>query len=381
MAESLDSTLLEAYELIEANRIDEARKLLVPLLDQYPDEPDLWWVYSHAVDNREEAQRALRRVVELDPSYDEASYMLEELDVAMGESTLPKIQPLESIRSLPPPETTLEPFEDDIGGDNVAFDNFDDGDAFLDEDETGNGPNLILLGGIVVVLILVSAIVLFFAINGNGTPEPTPAIVADAPTETPALGAVALTDVSEPTETASETPMTVDTSAANATNTPDEVSSTSTEDPTATEQATDTEVPTATATEAPTDTPIPEPTSTDTATPTPTVDPSVAIIDTLGDFELSENEPRVIDTSLGETLVVEFCLGEGDRNALLDRALTALANVSLEDATYDALAVSLFDCESGDTLRVIGVETGDVQAFQDGDLDEEAFQLTWTAVG
>lgn len=418
MAESLDNTLLEAYELIEANRIDEARQLLTPLLSQYPDEPDLWWVYSHAVESRDEAQRALQRVVELDPGFTEAAELLADMEPERERvAAEPPPQPVRAIRPLapPPPPTTATgntPDDDWMLDDGDTFDeDFEDAGDFDETPSAAGGPNVLLLGGVAAVLVLVSGVVLFFALTNNNQPAATPTAVAGAATATNVLGVATVADETT-TAPAQGTPLTADASAANATETPGGVVETEevalatatetlavaaeTEDASATpgasaaeteEPATATEVATATprATNTtppePTETPLPEPTETDTPTPTATVDPIDLILAELGNFELSENAATVTETQLGETVVVEFCLGEQDRNALLDEALTTLAGLPLEDIDVEAVAVSIYNCESGETFRVIGVTVADALAFQAGDIDEPAFRSSWTVVG
>ena len=90
--------MLEAYELIESNRADEARELLETLLNDHADDADLWWVYAHAVETPEDAESALERVVELDPNLTDASQLL--ADIRASNTALEKVPGLTLIESV-----------------------------------------------------------------------------------------------------------------------------------------------------------------------------------------------------------------------------------------------------------------------------------------
>ncbi len=354
MVDSLDNVLLEAYELIEANRIDEARAMLTPLLSQHPENVDLWWVYAHAVADQTEARNALAHILELDPNFTDAAQLLSELEntpstpPTPAPATPPKTPgPIQSLRKLDPPppappspapldefadEGDLDPFEDDDGF--TPFDQDFDGEFDEDDDfdeEADEGRNWLLLSLITVALLGISALVLFLALTNDSTPPPDPTQqIAVNPTVTP-----------------------LEASSLNPTDTP---------------------APTEAPTEAATDTPSP--------TDTPTPDPLSNILDSLSDFELSPNDPQIADTPLGETLVIEFCINNVNRQELLDSALTALAETdAIDSANAEAVAVALYDCERETTLRTIGTSLEDAQAFRAGDLDTSEFQLTWSVVG
>ena len=80
MNHELDQTLSQAYELIEADKLDEARNLLKPLLDIHTDDPDLWWLYAHAVTDKTTAKHALRQVLRIDPAYQSAAVLIQKLE-------------------------------------------------------------------------------------------------------------------------------------------------------------------------------------------------------------------------------------------------------------------------------------------------------------
>ncbi len=184
MTQSLDTTLTEAYELIEANRIDEAQAMLRPLLSDYPDDPDLWWVYAHAVDDPAEARRALENVKRLNSeTYPEADELLQQLG---GEPA-----PSGGIRRLsrpapPAPPDMLPPAATDTN----SFDDFDDDFDMEMEMEagevdaasassSGRGGGLLAIIGALIFGALIIGVVLFFALF-RPDPQPDPTAVAGA---------------------------------------------------------------------------------------------------------------------------------------------------------------------------------------------------------
>lgn len=96
---SVNYILSQAYDLIEVNRIDEARELLEPLLISHADDVDVWWLYAHSVNDPQKARQALEQVNRLDPRrYPRAESLLEDLDnttsmIPMSLESLPKRVP------------------------------------------------------------------------------------------------------------------------------------------------------------------------------------------------------------------------------------------------------------------------------------------------
>src|SRR5687768_13278994 len=92
--------LNEAYGLIDQGGLARARTVLQPLLESDSQNPDVWWLYTHAAEDENEGRRALERVLALDPQYPGAT----ELGERLGVSTAPRV--LKPLRPLP---TTSEP--------------------------------------------------------------------------------------------------------------------------------------------------------------------------------------------------------------------------------------------------------------------------------
>jgi tetratricopeptide (TPR) repeat protein len=171
MKDKLDSALLEAYELIESNRANEAREMLRPLLDEFPDETDLWWVYAHAVENPKEAEEALERVIALDPGLTDASQLLDDLraDEATAQPGVRPIQPLTPIPSA------------DARDKNEFRDDFEEDEDYLPDSDTGT--NWLLLGGIALLLLLAAVVIIALSISGATRTDTTPSAVAAISTE------------------------------------------------------------------------------------------------------------------------------------------------------------------------------------------------------
>lgn len=402
MTQSLDTTLTRAYELIEANRIDDARQLLEPLLAEYPEDADLWWVYAHAVEDPTEARRALDRVKQIDPEYPEVDQLLQEVEPVTETST----KDIKRIRPLAPPMPEDASAASPTGYSD-EFDDFFEDDLATEEAPSSSGRSWLVwvLSAVVVIALIGLGYLLFLGSPGSETPTPPPQAVADAteppspafgvpaaateeitaeaqadvPTEevTAEAQAVVPTDTSEPTTppTATdteETPSATETPEPSATNTETAQTEEATEDP---ETPTDTPSPTE---ETPTSTYTPSP----TATQEPTIDPISEITAAFDDFELYNN-PEIMATTAGETFLVQVCLQRGDdRSEILGDAMSTLAESAPNLPPEAAFAgIALYDCELETPLRSVAAPVDEMQAFQRGDINERDFQRTWQAVG
>lgn len=82
---ALDQGLKSVYDLIKDGQLDTARTIIVPMLENHPDSPDVWWLYAHALTNVEQAQMALYRVLQIDPEYPEARSLLDKLEMQIDD--------------------------------------------------------------------------------------------------------------------------------------------------------------------------------------------------------------------------------------------------------------------------------------------------------
>lgn len=419
MTNPLDSTLTQAYELIEANRIDEARDLLTPLLNEHPDNADLWWVYAHAVDDPAQARLALENVKRLDGDYSDLDTLLAELaDVApaaapVTASGIRQIRPLSASRSTPP--TSLP----ELPTDSSFDDDFDDDFSAVTESEGGR--NWSVLGALAFSALLIGAVLLFalFRPRGDAPPatqqvavNPTDDVAASIPLGVPSVEVAtdAPTAVEElPTFTALPTDTEVASSPTNAPvqteeatqivaqaiqteeateiaqDMPTEEAAPPVETDESTEvvaQAVQTEEPTDTATNTntprpPTDTPQP------TDTPEPTPNPSQQALALFSEFDLYEEEPiRTISDDDTDSALVAVCLTPQDnRNTVLSETMATLVDLPdsiIED--FDQLGITLFDCEAEQVIRSIVVPADVLTDFIDEEIAEREFQLAWQPI-
>lgn len=422
MTDSLDTTLGRAYELIEANRIDEAKQLLAPLLTKHPENADVWWLYAHAVDNPREARQALERVQEIDPTYPEVNELLgavEEIPKSdQPSSGIRRIRPLQ-----PPPPPPVEGMIDTINGNQDDFENLD---GFEDNFKVGNQQRpgrsllLLILGGVAVVALLALLGYLLFFRPDGGTPNasntPPPQVAVDmTELSSPAFGVpevvteeiTAEAQAIVPTETDTAVPILTPTEEA----TEDASAVTSTEEMTIveTEDADDVvteavftqteelaanvataeieapEVGVTEESETPTETPEPSTDTpkppTNTPNPTETPDPVDQVTKLFGDFELYDDAPI---SSEDGTLLVTVCVRQGDdRSQVLSEGMNVFAEnaSSLISDDVELAGITLFDCEAEQALRSVAVPVDVLDAFQRGDIDERDFQLAWRPVG
>ena len=95
MNAATQETLDKAFSLIEQDRHEEARDMLKPLLSEDKNNPDVWWLYAHAVSDPVEARDALNAVLLLEPDYPGATELLQSLRQpavqAGGPGSLPDI--------------------------------------------------------------------------------------------------------------------------------------------------------------------------------------------------------------------------------------------------------------------------------------------------
>lgn len=343
MSNSVDATLQDAFELIEQGQLEEARTLLEPLLKTESDNPAVWWIYAHAVDDPDEGHKALDRVIQLDPTYPGASDLKTQITMSHAPAT----------------------------GD---VDDWDDLDFEPDTEfaESANQRRSPIRFLVIAALVIVGVIALFAILSSLfGTSEPTPTAVAEVETEIPTTNAQII-DTVEPTDEVSSTEEN-----ATATDIP-AVEETDEDDVTLTDTPTEipaTEIDEATPTLEPTDNP-----PTDTVEPTAESSFASSIAANLGEYEVAETDIEVRSTLLGETLVVNVCATPGPESSLiLNGVMDVLvdSNSSLTD-DIEAIAVSLIDCANDDgQSRTIGVDRTVMQQLADEEIELKDFQRAW----
>ena len=335
----IQATLSQAYDYIEAGELQEARNLLEPLTLSHPDNPDVWWLYSYAVDDREMAQKALERVVSIDPDYEDASELLEESQ-ALSPVVLSEVEAEEKqqdSRSDLDDEDSLDFDDDDLSDDLLDeddedflsdFDNLDDEDDIVAKDGTQGNQRRIVLSLLSLIGVIIIVIILFVILNSSDDDDDNE--LALAPSQTPISAQVAAT-------------------------TPEATS----DDPAVTE------VPA-------------EVTNDDTNNGADSgfSDQYAAF----ASLEVIDDSIVIESTDFGQTLLVSVCTIAGDtlRETLTD-AMTIWAEQA-QELDVDATGVQLVDCETDQTLNIIAVSVEDAIAVSEGTITQDDFRSRWRPV-
>ena len=80
MTDMPENKLEQAYELINLEQLDEAQRILLPILKTEPENIEAWWLLANAVTDPTDAREVLQQVLELNPQHSEAQERLEELN-------------------------------------------------------------------------------------------------------------------------------------------------------------------------------------------------------------------------------------------------------------------------------------------------------------
>lgn len=384
MSDPRDQSLARAYELIEMDRLDEARLVLEPLLVEDPDNPDVWWLYAHAVDDPGQARDALARVRKLSPDYPGAAELQQQLAGDMDE--------------VEPAPVTAATSEDDL--------DFDDDLEFDDEDVREPAAQRSRLRPLLLIALLIVLIVLLlFLLNPFGDdddaeptqiaqvePTPTQEILAPADEVTPEVTAevdeseefVPGTEVEEQPEIldpneldendADEAVETDDTGTESAAPEPDE---TDMPDPDELDEA-ETES-TASDVEDVDDVEIDADASSAQAT-----DFSALVAALRDDVELFSDTSEIIQTAeFGPTLIVSVCSEVGDtlRDSINQVMLTAGSESERLPESVDGVGVRLINCDDGSSINTLAVSSAAAREYGAGDINEDNYRSQWRAIG
>lgn len=407
MSEQTQQALSEAFDLIEAEKLDEARAILVPMLTTHRDNPDVWWLYAHAVTDVETARMALYNVMRLDPNYPNAPQLLEQLEQQATTQpervTVAETEPA-FLADIPATLPDLPDFDDE-----KEFEDVDLGVEEKPEAEPASRSRLLLLAalGVLAVLVIVAIALITSQPRGPVTPTPTSEIIAAQASATaliilPDITSEPAVTIEVPTEvTEAATPEPTETPIAEATeeetveesptperDTPESavnVTAESVESAETTSAEESIETAEATAEVFVTE-PAAEVTS-EAATPRITGTVEVVVGDTfevfnqaLSDYALAPEGIGTEQTDLGNTLVANICTSAGEE---LRSTLPAVMDIMVQQPiaiSVDAVGVRLTDCGEATTLRLIVVPLADVQSYAAGNLSEEDFQARWKSL-
>jgi hypothetical protein len=331
-----DQSLTRAYDLIEEDRLDEARAILEPILEIDKENTDAWWLYAHAVTDPEQAKQALSNVQRLDPEYPELDELLQTFE---PQSRISSIGRLQSPSLLPPLPATLPGIVDDEEGD-------DDWDA-LDEEEDDSLPlwrrPAFLLAVGLLIFVIVAALVIFRPGDQPQVTATTTDVASNQSVdETPTIPFIAV-----------ESPVPAQTEG----------------------------IPTEESFEGiPT---LAEETSTQVSESAgnPTSPNFDTLSQSLANFTLAEAGISTEQTSLGNTVVANVCTTPGaELRSALEQVMSVLAN-NATGLGVDALGTRMLDCTTNTPLLVIGASANDMTAYATGSLTEREFQARWQPVG
>lgn len=334
MNQNTENALKEAFSLIEAGKLDDAKALLRPVLESEKDSADVWWLYSHAVTDSETARLALNNVLRIDPNYPDANELLGQLEAQQKSEQFDDIVDMGKdpafIPAMPstiPGITPLSPRGDSLDSKLSASEDDLPDDMFSDEEpEAFYRRPLFYIPIISLLLIAALAIVIFkpFAVNSPATLAPQ--ITQSSPIETPTNESLAIGDMTA-------TPVAI----------------------------------------APTDTAVSAEAAPD----------FTAITNAFSAFKLtSDKSIEIVDTSLGKTLTVTICTVAGKQmRELLPKAMDSLAKPSIDYASQAPIAsVKMLDCATNATLLWIGANTVDSTAYVNGTLAQKEYQAKWKPV-
>lgn len=397
----VDRQLSQAYELIEAGNYSEAREILEPLLVTERDNADVWWMYSHALEDREKAREALENVLRIDPNYEGAEDLLSE---TRGSPPI-NIDDHQDDDALIDEFLDSDDFDDDL-------DDFDDDFALetqTDDAESG-GRRTALLGFLMLAIIVIVVVLGFLLLNSGGGDEDddaqtvaetspditeTTTIAGSDSTSIPTIGAEESIVQPEETEEGSTTLSSTESSE------PEDDEEAVTSEPTEAENDLDNEEETpdtpaqvadATETSVDNETITPEPTeATAVSDDEETPDTQASVNDdsdydflytALSSLSVVDDSVEVAETDFGDTVLVSICTTPGNQlRSDLREAMTAIASQSDSLSDADAAGVRLIDCDEERTINVIAISIQDAMALQSGELEQDAFSSRWRPVG
>jgi hypothetical protein len=330
--------LQEAFELIENGNLQAARELLDDIRPQNEDNPDFWWVYSHALEDGKDGRDALSRVQELAPNYPG----LEQLEEQAGLQA-PRLQSLKPLNS-PPPSL---PMEEDVAA----------------KKQGGIRNWLTAIGGFAVLAIIIIGIAFVSGIfGGDTTSEPTSVVEQNTlevvNTAIPTVDAAAATD--EPSEEATIA----------ATDEPSEIPPTVTTEP-------------ATATIEATEAASLEPTAIIEPTEAIETDPFAELYGELESFGVLAEGITTEQTTMGNSFIVDTCSNPGpaaNNNILGVMDTLVTANIGVPD-DIEAMTFNIVNCDTNTVTLALGINRDTVLAYLAGELSQSELLQALRRVG
>ena len=359
MAESTEAILGQAHAFIEAGQLGRAQETLAPLLESEADNPALWWVYAHAVTDREIGMAALDRVLQLDPNYPGARELKDQ--AAAGPSAL---EPLAAPLSI----ATDSPLED-----TSRIDEWEEIKPQLPPDPGSSGRSRAVV--VILVIAIVAGVGAALVVTGVVDISPLTSLFATPTNAAITVGVDVTPDATaraEPAE-AQLAPASDATALGASANQDDQA----TGEPVAAQSATPS--PTASATPSPTRLP------TSTALPGKVIAfvASLARKDSVMEVPIHLAASGSRYTEPGDTIVVSVCAKPGDEfGRRLSAVMMAAADMHHElPSGIDAFALDLQNCAEADAKsQLVGAPRSAIEAYATEAIDAKAFQQAWRAI-
>lgn len=322
--------LQQAYNLIEAGDLENARRILRPILENEKGNPDAWWLYVHAVNDVESARLALNNVLKIDRHYPEAFELMQKLEkqslrteeltdnliiepsfVSSSLSDSSNMSKIGIDSTVASPRTTL--VSDLDTAENKS-------EPVIDSEPFYRRP-LFFIPVIALVLFGALAMVILKPFVGNQSSTSATAIVEQGP----------LID---------------------ATTTIDTAILLSTQQSLLPDQ-------------------------------TPTIENSLkSLYPALQQFNIPSDGISVLDTDLGRSGMVDICTKPGGE--LRETLIQVMKILAREHEIYadrvEAIGTRMLDCENGRTLLIVGVPVESAISYANAVLSEADFQGMWRAI-
>lgn len=339
----------QAYALIEAQKLGEARALLDTYLVTNKNSVDAWWLYVHAVEDPKQAVTALENISHLDPNHAEAKSLLQSARQQAGISA---------------------PSDDDF---DIDFD--DESLAPKEEAEPADTRRRsFIIFGVILALVALGIFILAFAPKPQtpATDEVTPTFVSQN-VDIQLLTQTPPPQVILPLETVDVTTQTDDISLTLTAQFSMVIQPTS--------EVVNTNIPVDATTaiiEFATETP-----SAQTVVTPEVVQPSVdAFLASLATTYPTNGTTEVIDTVMGVTLLVPMCTTRGEaHNSLIPTAMTGLSQaIDLLPTDYIGVGVRFLDCNANETINVMMMPRQSALEYKNADLSEQDFRRSWRVI-
>lgn len=320
--------LEQAYQLIEAGQLGEARGVLEGVLAKNQNSADAWWLYAHAVEDPQQAVKALENVKRLDPTNNDVNALLQTARQQAG------------VEASPDEDFDIDFDDDDLSP--VADDAPDD----------GRRRTFIILGAI-VGLVLLGVIILIASPRGGDKPATTP----DGTFVSQGINPTATTGV-----IVNQTPIVISTATS------------SVVDVLATSDVIQVATPN-------TDTPQIIPTNTATVPVTNEISVEAFLASLSMDYP-TNGTTETVETVLGATLLVPMCTVRGDTHTqLIPSAMNGLSqHINQLPSDYVGVGVRFLDCSTNETINVMVVPSLSALEYANNDLSEQDFRRAWRVV-